>query len=228
MKISIIYWTRSIRCMTNTKGGIKMSKFKENDEVWIENDLGLDQGIVKGVGAISGVGPVYSVETCDGDELLVRESALDYQDLMNAPIEEYEESSFSVDDYFTEMATVKGGFMSIKIAIYGSEGRYPHFHFYKGIAPEQGISKDRRNGGGCICIETPNYFIHGRHTEKMDRKEIDALISFLKSPHKLLKQHTNWEYIISEWDQNNPEQKQLPIDLPIPDYRHDMSSIQEK
>lgn len=62
----------------------------------------------------------------------------------------------------------------------------------------------------------------------MDRKEIDALISFLKSPHKLLKQYTNWEYIISEWDQHNPEQKQLPIDLPIPDYRHDMSSIQEK
>lgn len=43
MKISIIYWTKSIRCMTNTKGGIKMSKFKENDEVWIENDLGLVQ-----------------------------------------------------------------------------------------------------------------------------------------------------------------------------------------
>ena len=107
-----------------------MSKFKENDRVWIETG---ELGVIKGVGV------VYSIETYNGDEIMVRESDLSFQDLMNEPIEEYEESSFSVDDYFSEMVTVKGGFMSIKIAIYGSEGRYPHFHFYKGIAPEQGI-----------------------------------------------------------------------------------------
>lgn len=126
-----------------------------------------------------------------------------------------------------EMTTISGSFMGIKIVVFGNEKECPHFHFYKGIAPEREVPKNKISGGGCICIETSNYFVHGRHTEKLNRKETNALISFLKSPHKLLKEYTNWEYIISEWDQNNPEQKQLPMDLPIPDYRHDMSSVQE-
>lgn len=37
MKASIISWTRSIRCMTNTKGGIKMSKYRIKTRVRVMN-----------------------------------------------------------------------------------------------------------------------------------------------------------------------------------------------
>lgn len=162
---------------------------------------------------------------CEHDLRLAERSE---RDIFVESLYNYQNNSYNDDyDYLTEMAVIKGGFMSIKLAIYGSEGKYPHFHFYKGIAPEKGVPQNKISGGGCICIETANYFIHGRHTEKMDRKEIKALIDFLKSPHKQLTKYTNWEYLVTLWNDNNPEQKQLPIDLPIPDYRHDMDSVQE-
>lgn len=96
-------------------------------------------------------------------------------------IQPIEESYEEAEPYF-EMAQVKWGFMSIKLAIYGKEGSYPHFHFYKECAPEKGIPEEKKAGGGCLCIESANYFIHGTHTEKMNPKEINGLIAFLKSP----------------------------------------------
>ena len=197
-----------------------MDKFKENDRV-----VFLTEEHMGTVGTVKEKSSVYRIETDNGDPIWVPESKLGFENIMNEPVDEI---SHDTNSCFIEMATVKGGFMSIKIAIYGSEGKYPHFHFYKGIASKQGIPKEKRGGGGCICIDSANYFMHGSHTDTMDRKEIDGLIKFLKSPHKLLKEYTNWEYIISEWDQNNPDQKQLPIDLPIPDYKHNMGSIQER
>lgn len=133
-----------------------------------------------------------------------------------------------IEDSYFEMAQVKWGFMSIKLAIYGKEGDgYPHFHFFKGCAPEKGIPENKKNGGGCICIESANYFIHGAHKDTMEPKEIDGLIKFLKAPHKTLKKITNWEYIVDEWNQNNPDSRQLPIDLPIPNYKSNMKSVQK-
>lgn len=160
----------------------------------------------------------------------------DYDTITRYKEDEITESSISenildmeIDDYesYYEMAQVKWGLMSIKLAIYGKEGSYPHFHFYKECAPEKGIPEEKKASGGCLCIESANYFIHGTYTEKMNPKEIEGLIEFLKSPHKSLKKITNWEYIVDEWNQNNPDQKQLPVDLAIPDYRSDMNSIQE-
>lgn len=133
------------------------------------------------------------------------------------------------EESFLEMATVKWGFMSIKLAIYGDEGNgYPHFHFFKDLKPEGGIPESYRSGGGCLTIESPNYFVHGRHTEKLNPKEIKGLIKFLKERNRTLSKYTNWEYILAQWNDNNPDQKQLPLDLPIPDYKSDMDAIQEK
>lgn len=41
-------------------------------------------------------------------------------------------------------------------------------------------SRREKASGGCLCIESANYFIHGTHTEKMSPKEIDGLIAFLR------------------------------------------------
>lgn len=130
---------------------------------------------------------------------------------------------------FLEMATVKWGFMSIKLAIYGSEGSgYPHFHFFKNLKPEGGIPESYRSGGGCLAIESANYFIHGGHREKLDSKEIKGLIKFLNEKNKTIKSVTNWEYIIALWNDNNPDMKQLPLDINIPNYKSNMDTVQDK
>lgn len=145
-------------------------------------------------------------------------------DIMNENILDME-----IDDYesYFEIAQVKWGFMSIKLAIYGKEGSYPHFHFYKECAPEKGIPEEKKASGGCLCIESANYFIHGTHTEKMNPKEIDGLIAFLRKKNRTFTSITNWEYIVGQWNDNNPDQKQLPVNIDIPDYRSDMNTIQE-
>lgn len=105
---------------------------------------------------------------------------------------------FVVDgEVFLEMTTIRSGFMSIKLAIYGREGLgYPHFHFYKNLKPESEIPESVRQGGGCLCIESANYFVHGEHTERLTSKEIKGLIKFLKEPNRTLKEISNWEYIL--------------------------------
>ena len=149
-------------------------------------------------------------------------------DILNEEIELGEDNDYhgEVESYY-EMAQVKWGFMSIKLAVYGKEGKYPHFHFYKGCAPEKGIPDEKLNGGGCLCIESANYFIHGTHTEKMSPKEIDGLIEFLRKKNRTFTSITNWEYIVGQWNDNNPDQKQLPVNIDIPDYRSDMNTTQE-
>lgn len=127
---------------------------------------------------------------------------------------------------FMEMSAIGGGFCSIKLSVYGNEGSIPHFHFYKGIAPEKGIPQDV-SGGGCICITTPKYFSHGSHEERLTRKEINGMIEFLKSPNKVVKDRTNWKHIIELWNENNPEQIQVDTEAEIPNYMADMPNYTE-
>ena len=130
-----------------------------------------------------------------------------------------------INQHLFEMATVKGGFMSIKLAIFGSEGPIPHFHFYKGIAPEESIPNNGSRGGGCLCMDRPLYFNHGSHKETLSSKEIKGLIKFLQEPNKRFKSISNWVYLIGLWNDNNPTQTQLPMNIPIPDYKSDMGSV---
>lgn len=129
---------------------------------------------------------------------------------------------------FSEMGTIKWGFCSIKLAVFSDEGMIPHFHFYKHIAPEKSIPKNKVKGGGCICFKTPNYFTHGSHTEKLGNYEIEELVSFLKKPNKGNPKITNWESLLQLWNEENPEEGyELPEDLEIPEYTGDMETIQE-
>lgn len=129
---------------------------------------------------------------------------------------------------FTEMAHVKGGFNSIKLGVFEDEtGDIPHFHFYKGLKPEGGIPKNARTSGGCICFMSPNYFLHAGHKETMDKKEMKGLIEFLNKDHESISGITNWIYMISLWNDNNPLRKQVPINTKIPAYTHNMESIKD-
>ena len=107
-----------------------------------------------------------------------------------------------------EMAEV-GRIGGMKISVYGGEGPIPHFHFYY----------DNPSEGGCIRLDKPEYFSHGRHTRTLSSSEKKEMISFLKSPHKSFGKYglTNWQVICIYWDDNN---KDFPFDkdAPMPDY----------
>lgn len=161
----------------------------------------------------------------------------DYDDLMNIPIDGLQETTTAgepdevslmdtpIDGTFFEMVAVKGGFMSIKLSVWGDEGKYPHFHFYHGVSPNQDIP-NKGHGGGCILIKEAKYFIHGSHHDTMNRKEIEGLIKFLKSKHPTYGV-TIWEFIIDTWNENSKDQTQVSLDAPIPLYTHNMPSIKE-
>ena len=138
------------------------------------------------------------------------------------------ENEYNKTHNIYQLAAVGGGFKSIRLAVYGKEGMIPHFHFYKGVSPKQGIPEgpDEKDNG-CICILEPKYFIHPGHKEKMNRDEIKTLMEFLKSPmpNGL---GTKWNHIITLWNENNPMCTQVSYDTPIPEYKHNMGSILAK
>jgi hypothetical protein len=141
---------------------------------------------------------------------------------------EYYDEDEMYAGYLVEMATIKGGFMSIRLTVFEDEGPgYPHFHFYKGIAASnRGIPREKRQFGGCICFKEAAYFAHRKHKETMTPKEIDALIEFLNA--KYNDSMTNWQFMIEMWNSQNDELKPLPSDLPIPEYKSNMPTIQDK
>ena len=123
--------------------------------------------------------------------------------------------------------TIPWGFESIKLAVYDNEGSgYPHFHFYKGCKPEGGIPNSKRAGGGCLCFESANYFTHHGHKDTMNKTEIKELINFLKSPVKNNDEIIVWKFLIMSWNGQNPDERQLPTSLEIPDYKPSMKTIQ--
>ena len=139
-----------------------------------------------------------------------------------------ETPKFDSIEWNASMFTAKNGFNSIKLAVWESEGPgYPHFHFYKNCKPEGGIPFSKRNGGGCICFESANYFKHGRHVDILNKTEIKGLINFLKSPYPGT-DHTVWYQLLFGWNNENSESKELPLDLSIPEYYSSMPTIQNK
>ena len=129
------------------------------------------------------------------------------------------------ENFVCEMATCKGGFESVKLAVYGSEGEgYPHFHFYQGLSPESGIP-NKGQGGGCILFKDAKYFIHGTHRSTLERNEMKKLIPFLKQKH-LIYNVQNWIYLITEWNTNNPYAYVDPL-TPIPPYHIGMPSVRD-
>lgn len=164
----------------------------------------------------------FNEHICPIEEVTIEDMEID-----ESAEEDYEDGVFySGDERFLEMATVKWGFDSIKLAVYGSEGPIPHFHFYKGIAPEKSIPPNTK-GGGCICIEEAKYFVHSSHKATLNNKEAEHLIDFLRMQNKTFPELTNWQYILGLWNDSNSDQKQVSLDLKIPDYTGNMESIKE-
>lgn len=135
------------------------------------------------------------------------------------------------DDYDADETygclTIPGGFSSIRLAIWPSEGDgYPHFHFYKGVAPNKGIPKEKKNGGGCICFESANYFKHDKHVDTMTPQEIRELIKFLKTPMPEYNGIILWKHMLMSWNANNEDRKQLSLNLEIPEYYSYMPTVQ--
>lgn len=149
---------------------------------------------------------------------------IDMPDIMNEFIDGSDTPY--LDDPFAEFAQIKGGVMSIKFGVFENEGPIPHFHFYKGCAPEKGIPRGKLGGGGCICIMKDCYFSHGNHTDTLSAKEIKALKKFLMEKNGINGKLTNWEYIIMLWNNNNPDQQEVPSDAEMPDWTSGMDTIQ--
>jgi hypothetical protein len=109
-----------------------------------------------------------------------------------------------------EMAQV-GTFAGYTCSVYGKEGSLPYFHFY---------TKDKKISG-CIRLDAPDYFVHGKHKAKLNSKEKKQLIEWLQSKETPFKKFTDvltvWEYICILWNENNLD---APMDLNIkmPDY----------
>jgi hypothetical protein len=143
-------------------------------------------------------------------------------DLLNLPVDGSESPIY-------EMAAIAGGFINIRLAIYGNEGNYPHFHFYHNTPANQGI-KNQGYGGGCLMIKEPIYFIHGSHTETLGNDEIEPLLKFLNSKYVNPKiDMTNWQYLVHLWNENNPRTivDGERYDTPPP-YVKNMKSYKEK
>ena len=78
-------------------------------------------------------------------------------------------------------------------------GDIPHFHYRDPV--------DWYKFHTCICIESPNYFIHGNKNDKLNAKQKKSLQEFLAGPVKS-KRYKNqfnntWELVCFLWDLNN-------------------------
>ncbi len=176
-----------------------MSKFKENDEVWIETG---DLGVVKSVGAVRGVGAVYSVETYNGYKILVRESDLSFQDLMMEPIEEYEESSFSVDDYFSEMASI-AYYKGLNIA-YNDETDRLGIAYFK-VYDHDKIRSAKRVARLRFKDSEMEYHKDtiGKQPWILNSRDIKNIINLLIGTNKTNPEYSNWQVLCFKWNYDN-------------------------
>lgn len=107
-----------------------------------------------------------------------------------------------------EMAEV-GRFDEYKLLVYGSEGPVPHFHF-------ESIKGKKK---GCIRLDKPEYFFHGKYQDRLNSKEVKNLIAFLTAPHRAFGDVgiTNWQVICIYWNDDNTKY-QISDKAPMPDY----------
>ena len=111
-----------------------------------------------------------------------------------------------------EMARAGYTASNYEVVIYTEDDGYiPHFHF-----------RNREKGfDTCICIEKAEYFIHGKHQNKLNTSLKDELSHFMKDRADVdfLEgvEITNWQYVASLWNKNNSKVK-VSLQSTIPDY----------
>ena len=111
---------------------------------------------------------------------------------------------------YTEMARI--GFTNDNYEIYintDDPGKTAHFHYRK--------AKDWKAFHTCIQIEKAKYFHHGNKQDVLNSKQKKELVNFLQAESKNKRFKTNWEYLVSMWNDNNSD---VIIDenIEMPDY----------
>lgn len=109
-----------------------------------------------------------------------------------------------------EMARV-GFFDEYEIYIHTDDpGNIPHFHIWD-------ASTKGNKYHTCIRIDKPEYFHHTGKEDILNHKDKKDLMNFLNSKPKNKRFKTNWEYLVSMWNDNNSK-IQVDEDKSIPDY----------
>ena len=110
-----------------------------------------------------------------------------------------------------EMARV--GFIDNKYEVYihtDDPGNIPHFHIWDAETRGQKFHT-------CIRIDSPQYFHHSGKEDTLNSSMKKELMSFLKSKSRNRRFNTNWEYLVSMWNDNNSN-VEVTEDAQIPDY----------
>lgn len=110
-----------------------------------------------------------------------------------------------------EMARV--GFIDDEYEVYihtDDPGNIPHFHILDAETRGQKFHT-------CISIESPEYFHHTGKEDYLNSSMRKELVRFLKDKSKNKRFSSNWEYLVSMWNDNNSKIN-VPEDIPMPDY----------
>jgi hypothetical protein len=109
--------------------------------------------------------------------------------------------------FLQEMSTI-GVYDNHKITVYEEPFANPSFHVrYKDEWEVILQIKDFE-----ILEKKFGKYEKGTHLPK---KEIKELVNYLQQNNKFLKNNTNWEYLITTWNTNNPRYE-VSIDFKIP------------
>ena len=109
-----------------------------------------------------------------------------------------------------EMARV-GFFDEYEIYIHTDDpGNIPHFHIWD--AETRGNKYHT-----CIRIDKPKYFHHTGKEDILNSRDKRDLIEFLNSKPRNKRYDTNWEYLVSMWNDNNSKIN-VAEDIEMPDY----------
>ena len=113
-------------------------------------------------------------------------------------------------EIFLEMARV-GFFNELEVYVRTDDpGNIPHFHIW-----------DKTTKGDvfhtCIRIDKAEYFHHTGKEDLLNSREKRDLVKFLQSKSKNKRFETNWEYLVSMWNDNNSNIL-IDEDSRMPDY----------
>lgn len=110
-----------------------------------------------------------------------------------------------------EMARV--GFIDDEYEVYihtDDPGNVPHFHIWDAETRGQKFHT-------CIRIESPEYFHHTGKEDYLNSSMRKELVRFFKDKSKNKRFSSNWEYLVSMWNDNNSKIN-VPEDITMPDY----------
>lgn len=114
------------------------------------------------------------------------------------------------DNVILEMARV--GFINeYEVYIHTDDpGNIPHFHIWD-------VNTKGKKFHTCIRIDEPKYFHHTGKEDVLNSGDRKDLVMFLNQQPKNKRFKTNWEYLLSMWNDNNSS-VEIDEDIPMPDY----------